>query len=285
MLEPESFSSGTQGRVPYAQLLNVGDERLMQELLAGNTDAFAVLSKRHHRLVHTTALHILRDAGETEDMTPTVFLEIYRRLGQFDPARGTRKVWLLQHAYSRSMHRRNYLLVRRFHTQVELNEAEGGESHWSPARLQPPEAARLTRQALEVFPAFALAGVGRRLQAGVAVGFRQYARQQIPPQGHAWLNMGPPSRLSCLRNPAGIRRSIRRRPRWPDRIRASSRMYLLGISGPRPRAARYLSSGAGAPLCFRRNSRLREERGREEIVLPENDWRVMSWEAPPRLRE
>lgn len=89
----------------------------MQELQAGNTDAFAFLFKRYHRLVQVTALHILRDAGEAEDLTQTVFLEIYRRLGQFDPSTGTLKVWVLQYAYSRSMHRRNYLFVHQVRKQ------------------------------------------------------------------------------------------------------------------------------------------------------------------------
>jgi DNA-directed RNA polymerase specialized sigma24 family protein len=57
-------------------------------------------------------------------MTQTVFLEVYRRLKQFDPARGTFKVWLLQFAYSRSMHRRNYLFVRKFHNQVEVSAVD-----------------------------------------------------------------------------------------------------------------------------------------------------------------
>jgi RNA polymerase sigma-70 factor (ECF subfamily) len=111
-----------------------------------------VIFKRYHRLVHVTALKIVRDANEAEDITQTVFLEIYRRLGQFDPARGTLKVWLLQFAYSRSMHRRNYLFVRRFHNQVQLSEAEERTSHWSPDRLQPQEATRLTDQALAILP-------------------------------------------------------------------------------------------------------------------------------------
>jgi RNA polymerase sigma-70 factor (ECF subfamily) len=152
MLAPEPSSGDRRDRVPYADLLNLADERLVQEMHAGNTDAFAVIFKRYHRLVHVTALNIVRDAGEAEDLTQTVFLEIYRRLGQFDPARGTLKVWLLQHAYSRSMHRRNYLLVRRFHQQVELREAEEKDSHWSPARLRPPEAVRLTSQAMTILP-------------------------------------------------------------------------------------------------------------------------------------
>jgi len=137
-------------RLSYADLVNLSDERLMQEMQAGNTDAFAIIFKRYHRLVHVTALNIVHDAGEAEDLTQTVFLEIYRRLGQFDPARGTLKVWLLQFAYSRSMHRRNYLLVRKFHNQVDLSEGEQKESHWSPARLHFQETTRLTSQVLAV---------------------------------------------------------------------------------------------------------------------------------------
>jgi RNA polymerase sigma-70 factor (ECF subfamily) len=142
----------SHGRIPYAELQNLSDERLVQEIHSGNADAFAVIFKRFHRLVHVTALNILRDAGEAEDLTQTVFLEIYRRLGQFDPARGTLKVWLLQFAYSRSMHRRNYLFVRRFHSHVELQAVEERESLWSPARLQSQELVRLTNEVIAVLP-------------------------------------------------------------------------------------------------------------------------------------
>ena len=128
------------------------DELLMQEMRAGNTDAFAVIFKRYHRLVHVTALNIVRDAGEAEDLTQTVFLEIYRRMGQYDPARGTLKVWLLQYAYSRSMHRRNYLFVRQFHKQIEFSEREEKKNLWSPTRLQFQETARLTSEVLSALP-------------------------------------------------------------------------------------------------------------------------------------
>ncbi len=87
-----------RGHVPYNELLELGDEPLMQELQAGNTDAFAIVFKRYHRLVHATALHILRDAHEAEDLTQSVFLETYRRAAQFDARRGTLKVWLLQYS-------------------------------------------------------------------------------------------------------------------------------------------------------------------------------------------
>jgi RNA polymerase sigma-70 factor, ECF subfamily len=136
----------------YSELQDLPDERLVEEIQVGNSDAFAVIFKRFHRLVHVTALNILRDAAEAEEMTQTVFLEVYRRLGQFDSARGTLKVWLLQFAYSRSIHRRNYLFIRQFHSQVELSEAEEKDSHWSPCRLQPQEQLRLTNQVFAVLP-------------------------------------------------------------------------------------------------------------------------------------
>lgn len=148
----ESSSGESHDRVPYADLLGLNDERVMQELQAGNTDAFAVVFKRYHRLVHVTALRILRDAAEAEDVTQTVFLEIYRRLGQFDPARGTIKVWLLQYAYSRSISRRNYLLVRQVYNQVELTEIDEGKILSSPTRPPLQETARLTSEVLAVLP-------------------------------------------------------------------------------------------------------------------------------------
>ena len=49
-------------RTPYADLLGCLDDHVMRELQAGNNDAFAVIFRRYHRLVHMTALRILRDA-------------------------------------------------------------------------------------------------------------------------------------------------------------------------------------------------------------------------------
>ncbi len=152
MLRTGPLFGTPRDRIPYAELQDCPDEKLVEEIRNGNTDGFAVIFKRYHRLVHVTALNIVRDAGEAEDLTQTVFLEIYRRLGQFDPTRGTLKVWLLQFAYSRSMHRRNYLFVRQFHKQVELGESDASASHWSPSRLQPQESTRLAGEALAILP-------------------------------------------------------------------------------------------------------------------------------------
>jgi RNA polymerase sigma-70 factor (ECF subfamily) len=124
----------------------------MRELQAGNNDAFAEVFRRYHRLVHVTALRILRDAGEAEDLTQAVFLEIYRKVGQFDPARGTLKVWLLQYAYSRSMSRHNYLQARAVHIDTGVESVDEVSPLWSPVRPPSQEAALLTEQILNVLP-------------------------------------------------------------------------------------------------------------------------------------
>ena len=152
MDRPETPRREWEDRLPYTALLALSDEDLMVELVAGNTDAFAVIFKRYHRLVHLVALRVLRDAGEAEDLTQSVFLEIYRKVGQFDPGRGTLKVWLLQHAQSRSINRRNYLLVRQFHKQLELTAAEEESGLWSPKRPPSQETKQVTSEALSTLP-------------------------------------------------------------------------------------------------------------------------------------
>jgi RNA polymerase sigma-70 factor (ECF subfamily) len=110
-LKPDT-SEIARERIPYAQLVLLSDEALMIELKAGAKDALSVLFDRYYYLVMKVAIRILRDAGEAEDLTQSVFLEIFRSASLFDPARGTTKVWLLQCAYHRGFNRRQYLNLR-----------------------------------------------------------------------------------------------------------------------------------------------------------------------------
>jgi RNA polymerase sigma-70 factor (ECF subfamily) len=96
----------------YAELAKLSDNAVMLHLQLGQHDALAVLFDRYHRLVMTIALRILRDAGEAEDLMQSVFLEVFSSAAQFDPVKGSTKVWLLQYAYHRSFNRRHYLSLR-----------------------------------------------------------------------------------------------------------------------------------------------------------------------------
>jgi RNA polymerase sigma-70 factor, ECF subfamily len=96
----------------------------MSQLQGGCNDALAVLFDRYHRLVLSIALKIVRDPGEAEDVMQNVFLEIFRSVAQFDPAKGTTKVWILQYAYHRAINRRQHLNARKFYGQANLSEVE-----------------------------------------------------------------------------------------------------------------------------------------------------------------
>lgn len=108
---------------PWEQLNAQSDEDLASSFLAGQQDALAVLFDRYHRLVYSVAQRILRDSGEAEDVVQTVFLDISRAMANFDSARGTLKVWLMQYAYHRALHRKRHLQANRFYEWVELEGA------------------------------------------------------------------------------------------------------------------------------------------------------------------
>ncbi len=105
-----------------ATLQKRSDEELMRVLQAGSQDALAVLFERYYRLVFHTAVGIVRDRSEAEDVMQDVFLEIYRDAAKFDPRRGKLRTWLLQYAYHRSLNRRKYLATRGFYERPETRD-------------------------------------------------------------------------------------------------------------------------------------------------------------------
>jgi RNA polymerase sigma-70 factor, ECF subfamily len=121
-MHPESHLKLGVTYPALAELKLLTDDQLMVQLLAGAHDALAVLFERHHRLVFSIALKIVRDRGEAEDVMQNVFLEIFRSVAQFDPAKGSLKVWLLQYAYHRAINRKQHLNARSFYTQQSIEE-------------------------------------------------------------------------------------------------------------------------------------------------------------------
>jgi RNA polymerase sigma-70 factor (ECF subfamily) len=133
----------------YVALRALDDFALMVEVQAKNGDALAILFDRYQGVVRGVALRILRDEAESEDVLQNIFLEIYQRAGQFDPARGKFIVWLLQYAYHRSIRRKNYLVIRQFYVNVaadDLSELEQGRLRMYAEA--PQECARFVREAL-----------------------------------------------------------------------------------------------------------------------------------------
>ena len=125
------------------------DEELVREFRSGSAQALGAIFDRYYRLVFATAWRVLRDVGEAEDLTQSVFFEICRKASHFNPAKGPLNKWILTLAYHRSLNRRNYLMTRQFYKGHLDLIGENGEELWS-ASLMPPtqETARLVNECL-----------------------------------------------------------------------------------------------------------------------------------------
>jgi RNA polymerase sigma-70 factor (ECF subfamily) len=134
----------------FSDLKGLSDDELMAQLQTGRNDALTILFDRYHRLVLSIALKIVRDTGEAEDVMQSVFLEIFRSVAQFDPARGTTKVWILQYAYHRAINRRQHLNARNFYSQTDLEHIESRmpETASTLGRFTQNELQHLLRQGL-----------------------------------------------------------------------------------------------------------------------------------------
>jgi RNA polymerase sigma-70 factor, ECF subfamily len=143
---PEQRSSRDLSRPSLAGFN--GEEDLMRALREGDGEALKVIFDRYHRIVLVTALRILRDLGEAEDLMQSVFFEIFQKAEQFDPSKGTLTTWILQYAYHRSINRKNYLSVREFYNTVDLFNAEGEEAWVTKVSFPSQETKRLVAEAL-----------------------------------------------------------------------------------------------------------------------------------------
>jgi RNA polymerase sigma-70 factor (ECF subfamily) len=132
------------------ELSALSDDDLMASLKAGRNDALTILFERYNRLVLSIALKILRDPAEAEDVMQVVFLEIFRAMAQFDPAKSTTKVWILQYAYHRAIDRRQHLNARNFYnsTGIEAVETEFSGTTLTHASFNGGEIKRLVQQGL-----------------------------------------------------------------------------------------------------------------------------------------
>ena len=132
-------------------LRTFSDTDLMDALRRGCNDALAVLFERHSALVFRIARAILRDDGEAEETVQRVFLDVFRAVNQFNPARGSFKTWLLQYAYHRTINRREHLQANHFYNREELDELTPAELFYGAGHLvclPPQEVACLVEQVL-----------------------------------------------------------------------------------------------------------------------------------------
>jgi RNA polymerase sigma-70 factor (ECF subfamily) len=114
-------AAGPAGESDPCVLCAAPDEDLIEQVRQGCQNAIEHFFDRHYSLVFRVALRIVRDQGEAQDIAQEVFFQVIRNLHLYDPRKGAPRTWILAAAYHRSLDRRQYLNLRRFYDQVEID--------------------------------------------------------------------------------------------------------------------------------------------------------------------
>lgn len=109
-------------RGPADELADAPDDQLMSEVKVGNHSAFAILMRRHARVVLAVGRRVLRDQGAAEELVQDVFLLVHRRAQLFDPERGLFRAWLIQIAYNEAYRSRQRLQLRHVYEDQALDD-------------------------------------------------------------------------------------------------------------------------------------------------------------------
>jgi len=79
------------------------DAALVHRVAGGDADALRILYDRYGSIVHSFAYRIVRDRGLAEECTQDVFVAVWRRAADFDPARAKLTTWLFVVARNRAI--------------------------------------------------------------------------------------------------------------------------------------------------------------------------------------
>jgi RNA polymerase sigma-70 factor (ECF subfamily) len=88
----------------------ISDRELIDQTLAGDGNAFAMIVERYQRKIYRTARAIVRDDMEADTVTQDTFVQAYTNLSRFE-GRAELETWLTRIAINRS---RDSLRRRRF---------------------------------------------------------------------------------------------------------------------------------------------------------------------------
>lgn len=109
----------------------LGDEDIVQRVLAGQTAMFEILMRRHNERVYRAARAVLGDDSEAEDVMQQAYVNAFVHLRQFD-GRAAFATWLTRIAVNEAIAR-----ARRRSRWRPLDEAEGDVTGGSDSNRSP----------------------------------------------------------------------------------------------------------------------------------------------------
>jgi RNA polymerase sigma-70 factor (ECF subfamily) len=90
---------------PFPKQDDSQDVALLQAIAAGDEQALARLYDRYRLILFGLTMRILNSRAEAEDVLQEALLQVWRRAGDFDPARGKPFTWLVTLTRSRAIDR------------------------------------------------------------------------------------------------------------------------------------------------------------------------------------
>jgi len=99
--------------------MTTNDEIIINQIIAGDTNAFTILVNRYKDLVFTLALRMLKNREEAEEVSQDTFIKVYKSLHKF---KGDSKfsTWIYKVAYNGCLDqiKKN----KKYQNDVEINE-------------------------------------------------------------------------------------------------------------------------------------------------------------------
>jgi RNA polymerase sigma-70 factor, ECF subfamily len=92
------------------------DARLAERIRSGDTAALGELYDRHSAAALATAMRVVGDREEAEDVVHDAFVAVWRKIDRFDASRGSLRPWLMTVVRNRAIDR---VRARRFSMDVD----------------------------------------------------------------------------------------------------------------------------------------------------------------------
>lgn len=97
------------------------DTALVQKCLKGESTAFEKLLDKYERVVYNTALRMVKNTRDAEELTQSIFVRVYERLSTFNP-RYKFFSWLYRIVVNECL---NHLKLKKHHQQLDEAEDTG----------------------------------------------------------------------------------------------------------------------------------------------------------------
>jgi RNA polymerase sigma-70 factor (ECF subfamily) len=95
------------------------DATLAQRIRSGDREALGALYDRHAGRAMGTAMRVVRDHAQAEDVVHDAFVVVWQKIGRFDASRGSVRGWLLTIVRNRAIDQ-----VRRRRSSIDVDTAD-----------------------------------------------------------------------------------------------------------------------------------------------------------------